>query len=1063
MPEEKPQQQSPPAGGTPDFNKLELEILKFWEENKIFEKSLEQTKGKEPYIFYDGPPFATGLPHYGSILPSVIKDCIPRYQTMRGRYVRRRWGWDCHGLPIENIVEQNLKISGKKQIEEIGVERFNKVCRENVLKFAEEWGKMVRRIARWVDFGPPPLYPQNLDSESGGPSADLSSVALAKADERATADVAQSQNRKNELRNSYKTMDTSYMESVWWALKQMWEKKLIYEDRKVLLYCSRCETPISNFEVAMDNSYRDVTEESVFVKFKMTPRQRIVNDLTDDRTYALAWTTTPWTLPGHTALYVGADIKYVMIEQNGERYILAKDRLSIIEGEYEIVSEFPARALAGLEYQPPYPEVIPNNGNAFKFYIDDFVTVEDGTGIVHSAVMHGEEDFLAAKKSDLPQVETLDHKGQYLSLDRVPEFLRGVFFKDAEKFILKDLQEKNSVYKIENYTHTYPHCWRCGTPLFYNALPAWFINIQSLKDQLIKNNETISWYPEHLKHGRFKLGIENAPDWNISRNRYWATALPFWKCARQECGFTICVGSVKELRDKAVNFGDIYPAAEVRIKNYESSPDSKFIIHDSDLDLHKPYIDQIKLKCEKCGQEMSRIPEVVDCWVESGSMPFAELHYPFENQDLFKARFPSDFVVEYIPQTRAWFYVMHVLSSVLFDKAPFKNVLTTGTILGEDGTKMSKSKGNYPDPNLVIDKYGADALRFYLLTSPVVGGEDINFSEKGVNEVNRKVSLILYNVWSFYRMYQKSIVNSQEPVSPNHILDKWIIARLGQAQETITKQMDNYDTVKAGREIVSFIDVLSTWYLRRSRERIKAAGESSKQALNTLGFVLAETAKLMAPFMPFLADFIFRDVTGPSRQGGAEAGKESVHLASWTASSNYDEAILKQMGKARSIVELGLSLRKEKNLKVRQPLAELVYQLKDAKLDAETETILSEELNVKKVSMGDIPDVFPAKADQNIKIGLDINITEELKKEGWARELERQVQDLRKKSGLKVGELVNIYYNTQDVELEGVFLSAFDRKKTFVGQISKSLEVEPDFETQGEVDGKGIWMGIVKV
>ncbi len=1016
MPEEKPQQ-----SGAPNFNDLEQNILKFWDEGNIFQKSLEATKNGEPYIFYDGPPFATGLPHYGSILPSVIKDAIPRYQTMKGRYVRRRWGWDCHGLPIENIVERKLKISGKKQIEEFGVDKFNQACRDNVLSYAEEWGKTINRIARWVDFD-----------------------------------------------NSYKTMDTSYQESVWWGLKQIWEKGLIYEDRKVLLYCSRCETPISNFEVAMDNSYRDITEESVYAKFKLPKGQRIVNDLTNDKTYILAWTTTPWTLPANTSLNLGLDIKYILVEQNGERYILAKDRLSVLNGEYEIVSEFPARALTGLRYEPPYPGVIPDNGKAHRIYIEDFVTVEDGTGIVHSAVMYGEEDFLAAKKSGLPQIPSLDHKGRYVNEDRMPPRLRGVFFKDAEKIILKELAARGLVYKTENYTHSYPHCYRCGTPLFYNALPAWFINIQKIKPQLLNNNEAVNWYPEHLKHGRFKQGVENAPDWNISRDRYWATALPFWKCENLGCRQVVCMGSVKDLRNFSVNFDEVYPKFKDDISSLEQ------------IDLHKPYIDQIKLKCEKCAGQMSRVPEVVDCWVESGSMPFSELHYPFENNqrtaisgqqsadsnqqvqvvgaESFQKRFPADFVVEYIPQTRAWFYVTHVISSILFGRTPFKNVVTTGTILAEDGSKMSKSKNNYPDPNLVIQKYGADALRFYLLTSPVVAGEDLNFSEKGVAEVGRKVNMLLYNVWSFSRLYTQEKFSGQLPASEN-ILDQWVISRLSQVHKQVTGYLDVYDTARAGKTVSFFTDELSTWYLRRSRDRIKNGGDSAKTALATLAFVLVELSKMLAPFMPFLSEFIYRDLTG----------QESVHLTSWTEEiPGDDESIRQKMHFVKELVETGLSLRKESNLKVRQPLAEVEYHIQNKEYDlgSEFERLLADELNVKLISKRQD---FAAKAGwayretPGFKLALNLELNDELKAEGLSRELERAVQDLRKKSGLKVGELVDVYYNTQDEQLEEVLLKLFDRKKTFVSQISKSLEVEVDFEAQTEVEGKAVWIGIIKV
>jgi isoleucyl-tRNA synthetase len=982
---------------TPNFNELELKVLQFWEENHIFEKSLEQTKDGQPYIFYDGPPFATGLPHYGSILPSVIKDAIPRYQTMKGRYVRRRWGWDCHGLPIENLVEKNLKISGKKQIEEIGVDRFNKVCRENVLNLASEWGKMVKRIARWVDF-----------------------------------------------ENSYKTMDTTYMESVWAGLKQVWEKGLIYEDRKVLLYCSRCETPISNFEVAMDNSYRDVTEESVFAKFKLSPRQRIINDLTNDKTYALAWTTTPWTLPGNTSLNIGPDISYIMIEQNNERYILAKERLSVIDGEYEIVAEFPARALEGLEYEPLYPGVIPNpEGRAHKVYLADFVTTTDGTGIVHNAAMYGEEDYELAKAKNLPRVDMLDHKGQYLPT--APESLRGVFFKDAEKIVLQELRDRNLVYKTEHYTHSYPHCHRCGTPLFYNALSAWFINIQKVKPQLIEYNKTINWYPEHLKFGRFQQGIENAPDWNISRNRFWATALPFWKCENKECKHVECIGSIEELKDQSVNFSEVYP-------NYNPTDIQN-------LDLHKPYIDYIKMKCEKCGGAMSRVPEVVDCWVESGSMPFAELHAPFENVELFKQRFPSDFVVEYIPQTRAWFYVMHAMNTILFDQAPFKNVLTTGTILGDDGTKMSKSKGNYPDPNIVVEQYGADALRFYFLTSPVLSGEDVNFSEKAVADISRKVNMITYNVWSFYRMYRSAELKTKErrPAS-SHVLDKWILDMLSDTHGKVTGYMDTYDVARAGKLLVDFVQELSTWYVRRSRDRMKESGEQGQQALDTLGYALVEFSKMLAPFMPFLADFLYKDLTG----------KESVHLALWSSEMPApDTTVIANMEFSRQLVEAGLSIRKEQNLKVRQPLSSLVYKQKEnISLTEDFHTIIAQELNVKKVfGQSDVAAAvgLVVKEISEGSVGLDVVLTDELKKEGLARELERVVQDLRKKSELKVGELVDVYYNTTDEGLEEILLSLFDRKKTFVNQINKSFEVEVDFETQGDVSGKAIWIGMIKV
>ncbi len=1000
--------QSAPQSTGPNFNELELGILEFWKQNEIFEKSLEQTKDGESYVFYDGPPFATGTPHFGSILPTVIKDAIPRYQTMRGRYVRRRWGWDCHGLPIEALVEQKLGISGKKQIEELGVEKFNQACRENVLLYVKEWKDVVERIARWVEFD-----------------------------------------------NSYKTMDTTFQESVWWGVKQIWDKGLIYEDNKVLMYCSRCETPVSNFEVAMDNSYKDVTENSVFAKFKLLPKQRVVDFITDDNTYALAWTTTPWTLPGNTALNIGPDITYVVIEQGGAHYILAKDRLEILDtrpvdegghGPYEIKLEANARSLEGLNYEPLYSGVINNpNNTAHKIYIEDYVTVEDGSGVVHNAAMYGEVDYEAAKQRGLPREQMLDQKGEFM--DNAPASLRGKFFKQADKIVLTELEEKGLVYKVLPFTHSYPHCWRCGTPLYYSALPAWFINIQKIKPQLLENNETVNWYPEHLKHGRFQKGIESAPDWNITRNRYWATALPFWKCDSTDCDNVVCLGSIAELKEKAVNFDEVYP-------NFD--PDNL-----EALDLHKPYIDKVLLKCEKCagtGKEstMTRIPEVIDCWVESGSMPFAELHSPFENQDLFQQRFPSDFVVEYIPQTRAWFYVMHVISTLLFGKAPFNNVMTTGTILAEDGSKMSKSKKNYADPMETIAQYGADSLRFYLLTSPVINGEDLNFSEKGVNEISRKLSMILWNVRSFYRMYAKGVVAEEAAngVAPKaeHVLDQWVLSRLAATHKNVTENLDKYNTPAAGRAIQDFVTELSTWYTRRSRDRIKEGGEGAQQALATLGYVLVELSKLMAPFMPFLAEEIYKDLTG----------KLSVHLAKWSEVKENNVSLEAAMGQLQSFVEMALRIRKENNLKVRQPLAELRYVASEP-LDSAMEQILADELNVKKVTH--VSEIMSRNGWVSINdaVALDLVPTPELVKEGMARELERQVQELRKKSGLQIGELVDLYYTTQDEDLAEIATTLLDRKKTFINQVKTSLEVEADFETQATVENKPIWLGLVRI
>ncbi len=1000
----KPTTESKHQSSSPNFNELELGVLEFWRDNKIFEQSLEQTKDAEPFVFYDGPPFATGTPHYGHILGSTLKDAVGRYQTMKGRYVRRVWGWDCHGLPIENIVEQKLGISGKKQIEEIGVEKFNEECRANVLTYVDVWGKMVERMGRWVDF-----------------------------------------------ENSYKTMDTIYMESVWWGLKQVWDKDLIYEGSKVLMYCSRCETPLSTFEVAMDNSYKDVTENSVFAKFRLNPKQRIVDFITDENTFALAWTTTPWTLPGNTALNIGQDITYVLVEQGDNKYILAKDRLEVLDaelGEYEIKMEISARSLEGLQYEPLYENVIQNPDNtAWKIYVEDYVTAEDGTGIVHNAAMYGEVDYEAAKARNLPRQQMLDHRGHFL--ETAPENIRGKFFKQADSIVLKDLEEKGNVYKVLPFTHSYPHCWRCATPLYYSALPAWFISVSKIKPQLHELNENINWYPGHLKHGRFQKGLESAPDWNISRNRYWATALPFWKCNFEKCDSVVCIGSIAELKEKSINFDEVYP-------NYDPA-------NLNALDLHRPYIDGVKLKCEACaaaGLEniMTRVPEVVDCWVESGSMPFAELHAPFENEELFKQRYPADFVAEYIPQTRAWFYVMHVLGTILFGKEPFKNVATTGTVLAEDGSKMSKSKNNFPDPSLVIENFGIDAVRYYLLASPVIGGEDLSFSEKSVAEVNRKLSVILWNVMSFYRMYTQEKVDATTVPQSENILDKWVLSRLAATHKAVTENLDKYSTPGAARAIQDFVTELSTWYTRRSRDRIKEGGEQAQQALKVLGYVLVETSKLMAPLMPFLAEHFYKDLTG----------KVSVHLDKWSEVRENDAKLEASMAYLQSLVEMALRLRKENNMKVRQALSELQYLIPEDKqdsidaLDPEMEQILADELNVKKVSK--VSELLNRNgwAHSDI-VALDLVITPELAKEGLARELERTVQDLRKKSGLQIGELVDLYYTTTDEELADIASTILDRKKTFVNQVKTSLEVEADFEAQATVDGKPIWLGLVKI
>ncbi len=957
-----------PIDAKPNFPKLEEEILKFWEDNKIFEKSLEQTKNGQPYTFYDGPPFATGLPHYGHILASTVKDMFPRYQTMNGRFVRRRWGWDCHGLPIEEIVERKLGISGKKDIEKLGIEKFNETCRAMVLQFADEWKKTIRRIARWVDFD-----------------------------------------------NSYKTMDREYMESVWWAFKQVYDKGLIYEGRRVLMYCPRCETPVSNFEVAMDNSYKDVTEEAVTVKFKIKGGG-----------YLLAWTTTPWTLPGNVALAVGPDIDYVKIGnqesgiRNQEFYIIAKNRLDSVslahDSRFTIHDSFKGSDLVGLEYEPlfevpemktpPNPPLKGGGGGVYKVYAADFVTTNEGTGVVHTAVVYGEDDYNLGIKEGLPVVPLLDEKGIFN--EKAPELVRGQYFKDAEKLIKKDLEKRGLLFARQQHQHSYPHCWRCGTMLYYNAIPAWFMNIQKIKPGLLETNEKeINWYPSHLKHGRYQKSVEAAPDWNISRNRYWGNPIPVWKC---ENGHNTVVGSIKELG--------------VDLK-----------------DLHRPYIDGVVLKCRECGKDAHRITEIFDSWVEAGSMPFAEYHYPFENKEVFpdvgsaesgsrpqasgEKRFPAQFVAEYIAQTRAWFYVMHVIGYNLFGRTPFENVVTTGTILAEDGSKMSKSKNNFPDPWEVLGKYGADALRFYLMNSVVMQADNLNFSEKDLSTVYRKNILILWNIYNYFVTYANEAGWKQgtSDKAQGTVLDRWISAKAQELVNEVTAELDGYNTVKATRAIESYINELSTWYLRRNR------GRKDSDFFATMQNALLTLSKIMAPVAPYISELIYQNLNGD----------KSVHLASWPEKKELDaeqKNILAQMELVRTMVEQGHSLRKNFNIRLRQPLASFTYSAK-AELPKEFGEILADELNVRSVKAGN-------------KLEFDLNISPELKKEGLAAELTRTVQDLRKKSGLKVGQLVQLNYETDDKEIVEAF-ELFDRNKTYVSEI----KLEPGLEAEiVEIDGK---------
>lgn len=995
--------------------KKELEILDFWKKHGIFQKSLDKESPKGDYVFYDGPPFATGLPHYGHILSSVIKDVVPRYWTMKGYHVRRRWGWDCHGLPIETLVEKKLKISGKKEIEKLGVDKFNEACRKEVLTYTAQWKDMVERIGRWIEFD-----------------------------------------------TAYKTMDTTYMESVWWALRQLWDKKLIYEGRKVLLFCPRCETPVSKFEIAMDNSYHDVDDISVTVKFKLDADQKIGDTETSDGTYILAWTTTPWTLPGNVALAVGEGISYGIWTvkdaaghsglKKGDTLIFA-DEGDVVERVRSFIAHDPVAHDAGVSepepqlekvatvkggdlidktYEPLYkiPAVQETKKKSHYIAAADFVTTEEGTGVVHTAVIYGEDDYSLGVKLDLPMVPLLDTQGRFTA--RAPKLVQTMNFKEADEIVTLDLQQRGLLYKQESYRHSYPHCWRCESPLFYNAIQAWFIDIQKIKDKLIKLNEKINWYPEHLKHGRFLDNVQNAPDWNISRNRYWASALPFWKCDKEECTEVVCIGSIAELKEKATNFSDVYKSDSV-----------------DDIDLHKHVIDKVKLKCSKCGGTMSRIPEVLDCWVESGSMPFAEFHYPFENKETFEQRLPAQYIAEYIAQTRTWFYYMHVMAVALFNSISFENVVTTGTILNEKGQKMSKSKRNFPDPWKVIEDYGADSLRFHLMTSVVMQAENLNFNEKEVREVYNKVISTIYNVVSFYQLYANDKEPSNQPPKSDNVLDRWIVALLHQLTRTVTQEMDAYNTVRATRALASFINDLSTWYLRRSRDRFK--NEATRQdAVNTLGYVLKTVSQLLAPLIPYTAEYIWKAV--------ASENAESVHLESWPKESSREKAVDAleiSMQKVRAIVEKAHALRAAKGIKVRQPLAELEII---EKLDEAFLMIIADEVNVKSVSVEKkVSDDKGKVCDEGKTISLHIELTDELKAEGALRELIRMTNSLRKDKGLKPQDVVEVSYYTSSKFLNEKVVG------TYIEQLKKQTVASAWNSASSTLSGKEVTVNNEKI
>jgi isoleucyl-tRNA synthetase len=929
------------------INDTEKEIEQFWKDDKTFEKSLEKTKNGKPYIFYDGPPFATGMPHYGHLLASILKDVFPRYFTMKGMYVKRNWGWDCHGLPVENIAEKELGINSKAEIEKMGVEKFNNFCRSKVMTFAKDWESVIDRIGRWVDF-----------------------------------------------KDGYKTMDTNYIESVWWAFKQLHEKGYLYEGEKILMYCPRCSTPLAKSEIAMDNSYKNVKDITVTVKFALEG---------EENTYAIAWTTTPWTLPSNLALTVGPKLEYAFVKDisDGNTYVMAKELIGNFyksEEDYEITKIVTGKELEGQKYEPLFP-YFKGAENAFQFLLADFVTAEDGTGIVHTAPAFGEEDNVVCRKYKIPMVQPVDENGKFT--EEVTDYA-GKYIHDTNEEIVIDLKKSGKAIMSRKMEHEYPFCYRCDTKLMYRALPAWFVDIQKIKDKLLELNMEINWIPEFLKEGRMKHNLTTAPDWNITRNRYWATAIPVWK---SESGKIKVVGSIEELKELAINLPE-----------------------GVDVDLHKDFLDDIKLDID--GEEYTRVPEVLDCWFESGAMTFAQFHYPFENKEYFEANFPAQFVVEYIGQTRAWFYYMIALSAILFDKIPFENVLTTGTILAEDGNKMSKSKKNYPDPLEVVEKYGADALRFYMLQSPVMNADNFNFSEKGLQEVYKRVMVLLYNVGNFYNEYKEDL--DLEFTESDNIMDKWILSITEKMASSVKKYLEEYNTVKACFEIKKYVDDLSTWFVRNSRDRFNDGDESARK---TLRYVLEKVTRVLAPILPFASEKIFQDMNGKDK---------SIHLEDWPKSdtSLINDSLEEEMKLTRDAVSQGLRLRDQNRVGLKWPLG-LVSVSYFKPLQESLQEVIKQELNVKEIE-------YITSSDEEVKVELDLNLTPELEAEGFARELSRNIQATRKKMGLSKEDSVNV--SVCSPELAEILSSQVEFLKERTG--SKVLEFVESLESEEKVDFK---------